>query len=109
MKMQYFNDGNKRTALLFANMLLLSKEWGFIKIPDDQTSEFFKNLINFYEDKISKSQFIKFIHDKYLIKSFNPVYHKHGIETNKAESIEDHIKIQDKDLQNRGDNNDDVS
>jgi prophage maintenance system killer protein len=26
MKMQYFNDGNKRTALLFANMLLLSKE-----------------------------------------------------------------------------------
>lgn len=51
MKKQLFLDGNKRTAVIFANHYLISKGLGLIVIPADLVSEFKKHLINYYEDK----------------------------------------------------------
>ena len=49
MKTQVFNDGNKRTAVIFANHYLISKGKGLIIIPDNLVEEFRKLLINYYE------------------------------------------------------------
>lgn len=66
MKKQLFLDGNKRTAVIFANHYLISKGLGLIVIPADLVSEFKKHLINYYEDK---DQFIKeFLYKKCLTK-----------------------------------------
>ena len=45
MKMQMFNDGNKRTAVIFSNHYLISKGKGIIAIPAELAEEF-KNLVD---------------------------------------------------------------
>lgn len=66
MKKQLFLDGNKRTAVIFANHYLISKGLGLIVIPANLVSEFKKHLINYYVDK---DQFIKeFLYKKCLTK-----------------------------------------
>ena len=52
MKMQAFNDGNKRTSVIFANHYLISKGKGLIVIPDNLVSEYKNLLINYYESDI---------------------------------------------------------
>lgn len=49
MKTQIFNDGNKRTAVIFANHYLISKGAGLIVIPEHEVGEFKKLLVKFYE------------------------------------------------------------
>ena len=49
MKKQIFIDGNKRTAVLFANHYLISRGLGIIAIPAELTDEFKKLLISYYE------------------------------------------------------------
>lgn len=67
MKTQIYLDGNKRTAIIFANHYLISKGGGIIVVPADLVGEYKKHLINFYEDKDSHS--IKsFLKDKCWIK-----------------------------------------
>lgn len=51
MKKQIFIDGNKRTAVIFANHLLISKAKGLIVIPNDKVEEYKKLLIAYYEGK----------------------------------------------------------
>lgn len=51
MKRQIFIDGNKRTAVIFANHLLIKNGCGLIIIPDDKVNEYKKLLIDFYEGK----------------------------------------------------------
>ena len=51
MKAQLFNDGNKRTAVIFANYYLISKGAGLLVIPESKVSEFKGLLIAYYEDK----------------------------------------------------------
>ncbi len=51
MKKQLFLDGNKRTAVIFANHYLISRGMGLILIPAELVSEFKKLLILYYEDK----------------------------------------------------------
>lgn len=51
MKSQIFVDGNKRTAVLFANHYLISEGYGLIVIPEEHLDEYRKHLINYYEDK----------------------------------------------------------
>ena len=51
MKKQVFIDGNKRTAVIFANHYLISKGKGIIVIPENLTEEFKKMLISYYEGK----------------------------------------------------------
>lgn len=51
MKTQIYNYGNKRTAVIFANHLMISNALGLIIIPYDKVQEFKKLLILYYEDK----------------------------------------------------------
>ena len=54
MKHQLFIDGNKRTAVIFANHYLISHSKGLIVIPDDLVEDFKKLLISYYEGKNAK-------------------------------------------------------
>ena len=53
MKTQVFNDGNKRTSVIFANHFMISQGAGMIIIPEKDVSEFKQLLIGYYEDKDS--------------------------------------------------------
>lgn len=61
MRSQLFIDGNKRTAVVFANHFLIRKGLGLLYIPEDKTEEFKKLLVEFYEtgDKIGIVEFLK--------------------------------------------------
>ena len=61
MKRQIFIDGNKRTAVIFANHHLISRGLGIISIPGDLVEDYKKLLIMYYEGKdIDKiKQFLK--------------------------------------------------
>lgn len=48
-KMQYFNDGNKRTAQLVANKILIENGCGVFAVPEQQLSEFTEKLVKYYE------------------------------------------------------------
>lgn len=66
MKSQIFLDGNKRTAVLFANHYMISKGYGLIVIPAELVREYKKLLIDYYE---GKNEDIKhFLKEKCLIK-----------------------------------------
>lgn len=49
---QLFRDGNKRTAQLIANDILVHSGEGILTIPVDLQSKFFELLIEFYETNI---------------------------------------------------------
>lgn len=49
MKTQIFNDGNKRTAIIFANHYLIAHGAGLMVIPENLVSEFKKLLVQYYE------------------------------------------------------------
>lgn len=51
MKKQIFIDGNKRTAVVFANHYLISHAKGLIVIPNDKVEEYKQLLISYYEGK----------------------------------------------------------
>lgn len=50
-KTQVFTNGNKRTAVIFANLYLLTKGVGFISIPCECNREYKELLVEYYEDK----------------------------------------------------------
>lgn len=50
-KAQLFIDGNKRTAQLIANKILIQNGCGVFSIPVENISEFTKHLIEYYESK----------------------------------------------------------
>lgn len=49
MRSQMFTDGNKRTAQLAANKIMIENGTGIICIPIEKQTEFTTHLINFYE------------------------------------------------------------
>ena len=51
MKTQIYNDGNKRTAIIYANHYLISKGQGLLVIDYSNVDNFKKHLVNYYEDK----------------------------------------------------------
>ena len=55
MKKQIFIDGNKRTAVVFANHFLVQNAGGLIVIPDNQIEQYKNLLIAYYEGKDEKS------------------------------------------------------
>lgn len=63
MKKQIFIDGNKRSAVIFANHYLISKGKGLIVIPAELVSEYKKLLIEYYETDKTEN-IIKFIKDE---------------------------------------------
>lgn len=50
MKTQIFNDGNKRTAIIFANHYLIAHGAGLMIVPENIVPEFKQLLIRYYED-----------------------------------------------------------
>ena len=68
MKKQLYLDGNKRTAVIFANHYLISRGMGLIVIPAELVEEFKKLLINYYEDK--NEDIKEFLYNKCLTKLF---------------------------------------
>ena len=66
-KKQVFIDGNKRTAVIFANHFLISNAKGLIVIPNDKVSEYKKLLIAYYEG-IDKNSIIVFLKNECYIK-----------------------------------------
>ena len=61
MKKQIFLDGNKRTAVIIANHLLISHAKGLIAIPNENVDTFRDLLIDYYEgkDEIYIKEFLK--------------------------------------------------
>ena len=60
MKTQIYNDGNKRTAVIYANHYLIAKGQGLLVIDYQKVNEFKKHLVNYYEDKdYSIKEFLK--------------------------------------------------
>ena len=51
MKTQIYNDGNKRTAVIYANHYLISKGAGLLVIDHSRIGEFKNHLVNYYEGK----------------------------------------------------------
>lgn len=65
-KQQFFHDGNKRTALIFTNYILLKNCNGVITLEDKNKDEFEDLLIAYYEDENKKQEFLQFIYDDLL-------------------------------------------
>lgn len=61
MRSQVFIDGNKRTAVIFANHFLVQRGLGLLYIPEDRAEEFKKLLVDFYktEKRTVISNFLK--------------------------------------------------
>lgn len=55
MKTQIYNDGNKRTAVIFSNHYLITKAQGLLIIDYDKVSEFKSLLVKYYEDVDTKA------------------------------------------------------
>lgn len=68
MKKQLFLDGNKRTAIIFANHYLISHALGLIVVPAESVDEYKKVLVAYYEDESKKDNIVKFLKDKCWIK-----------------------------------------
>lgn len=71
MRTQFFVDGNKRTAYMFTNWVLMSKDLGYILYLPSETSEkeFLRRLREFYENpRKYEMGFIKYIKQYYLKK-----------------------------------------
>ena len=66
MKMQLFNDGNKRTAMLIANHELIKQGRGIISVSEENKVEFGTKLIAYYENEDKLKELINFIYDKCL-------------------------------------------
>lgn len=54
MKSQLFLDGNKRTAVVFANHYIISKGYGLIVVPAELVNDYKRYLIDYYEGKSNK-------------------------------------------------------
>ena len=67
MRKQIFLDGNKRTAVIFANHILIKNGKGLIVIPAEKVDEYKKLLVNYYETN-DNTNIKKFIVDCCLLK-----------------------------------------
>ena len=60
MRGQFYLDGNKRTAMLAANQIMIANGQGIISIPERLIRDFTQHLVDFYESDNAKpiSQFV---------------------------------------------------
>ena len=68
MKKQLFLDGNKRTAIIFANHYLITHALGLIVVPSELVDEYKKILVSYYEDENKKDDISNFLKEKCWIK-----------------------------------------
>lgn len=62
MRGQFYLDGNKRTAMLAANHIMIANGHGIISVPEDLIRDFTQTLLNFYESGI-KEPIAQFVYD----------------------------------------------
>lgn len=62
MRTQFFSDGNKRTAMLFANKIMIQNGKGIISIPVEKDVTFGEELTRYYETD-NMENLKKFIYD----------------------------------------------
>lgn len=67
MRSQLFIDGNKRTAVIFANHFLIQRGLGLLYIPEDRTEDFKRILVEFYETG-KKAIIVDFLKNNCLLK-----------------------------------------
>ena len=67
MRSQLFIDGNKRTAVIFANHFLIRYGLGLLYIPEDKAEEFKKLLVEFYEAN-NKTEIVRFLKQECLLR-----------------------------------------
>lgn len=67
MKAQIFLDGNKRTAVIFANHYLMSQGAGLLLLTEDNLTEFVSLLVKFYETG-EKEELVRLFKDKFWCK-----------------------------------------
>lgn len=65
MRKQMFIDGNKRTAILIANQILINSGGGVISVPQSKIQEFSMITKNFYETN-EIQEFKRFIYEECL-------------------------------------------
>ena len=65
MRTQFFNDGNKRSSMLFANKILIENGKGIISVSVDQDVEFGNKILEFYETN-DNTKLKQFIYDECL-------------------------------------------
>ena len=68
MKKQLFLDGNKRTAIIFANHYLITHALGLIVVPAELVDEYKKILVSYYEDEDKKKDIANFLKEKCWIR-----------------------------------------
>lgn len=68
MKKQLFLDGNKRTAIIFANHYLITHALGLMVVPANLVNEYKKILVEYYEDESKKEGIARFLKNKCWIK-----------------------------------------
>jgi len=64
---QLFIDGNKRTSVIYANHILISRGAGLIVVPEEEVSVYKKLLIGYYETN-EPAAIKRFLFDKCLTK-----------------------------------------
>lgn len=69
MRSQLFFDGNKRTAMLIANKILIQNGLGILAVRQENMNDFFTKLILFYESNDSKQ--IKKFCNSHCIETMN--------------------------------------
>lgn len=63
MRTQFFSDGNKRTAMLFANKIMIQNGKGVISIPVEEDINFGEKLTKYYETN-NMEDLKQFIYEK---------------------------------------------
>lgn len=66
MKMQLFNDGNKRLAMLIANHEMIRLGRGIISVSEENKVEFGAKLIAYYENEENLEELVEFVYDNCL-------------------------------------------
>ncbi|MDR1463810.1 MAG: Fic family protein [Oscillospiraceae bacterium] len=63
MRGQFFLDGNKRTAMLAANQVMIGGGAGVITVPIDDQREFTRLLVDYYESN-DMGELARFVYDR---------------------------------------------
>jgi Fic family protein len=62
MRGQFYLDGNKRTAMLAANQIMIANGHGIISVPEELIRDFTRHLVNFYESGDTET-IARFVYD----------------------------------------------
>lgn len=63
MKMQLFNDGNKRCGVIFANHYLISHEGGLLVVPEKEVNVFKRLLVAYYDGE-QEDELVEFLRSR---------------------------------------------